>query len=51
MVVQEIRDAEQTAFPELVRQVNLESSDVYDFVESPRAGRTSSKEQYGFMFK
>ena len=52
-MIQEIRDKEQTAFPELVKEVNagLSPSEQYDFVQSPRTGRTSSKEQYGYIFK
>jgi len=51
LLVQEIRDSAQTAFPELVQKVNEESRYEYDFVVSPRTGRTSSKEQYGYIFR
>jgi len=51
LVVQEIRDVDMEAFPSLVDQVNAVSSDRYEFVQSPRTGRTSSKEQYGYIYK
>ena len=50
-MVQEIRDSEETAFPELVSRVNEVSSDEYLFVQSERTGRSSSKEQYGYIYK
>jgi len=44
--VQEIRDASQTAFPRLCSMlVN------YSCMQSSRAGRTSSQEQYGIIYK
>ena len=50
-MIQEIRDSAQTALPELVDKVNEVSSVRYDFVVSERTGRTSSKEQYGYIYK
>jgi len=50
-VVQEIRDVREIAFPSLVSHVNANSSDLYQFVLSPRTGRTRSKEQYGYIYK
>ncbi len=44
--VQEIRDASETAFPKLCAElVN------YTCITSSRAGRSSSKEQYGIIYK
>uniref|UniRef100_H2YIL1 Endonuclease/exonuclease/phosphatase domain-containing protein n=1 Tax=Ciona savignyi TaxID=51511 RepID=H2YIL1_CIOSA len=51
LMIQEIRDSAGTALPELVDDVNAVSSVPYDFVVSPRTGRTSSKEQYGYIFR
>jgi endonuclease/exonuclease/phosphatase family metal-dependent hydrolase len=49
VAVQEIRDQSQTALPLLVSYVN-ENSSQYDFVASERLGRTSSKEQYAYIY-
>jgi len=51
LMIQEIRDSAQTALPELVEKVNKASSHSYGFVVSPRTGRSSSKEQYGYIFR
>jgi len=51
LMIQEIRDKAQTALPELVADVNKVSSVHYGFVVSPRTGRSSSKEQYGYIFR
>ncbi len=44
--IQEIRDSEQTAFPKLCSMLQN-----YSCISSSRAGRTSSKEQYGIIYK
>jgi len=49
VAVQEIRDQSQTSLPLLVTYVN-ENSSQYDFVVSERLGRTSSKEQYAYIY-
>lgn len=49
VAIQEIRDKSQTALPELVDLVNSDGSQ-YDFVVSERLGRTSSKEQYAYIY-
>ncbi|MDA0525452.1 endonuclease/exonuclease/phosphatase family protein [Methanococcoides alaskense] len=49
VAIQEIRDKSQTALPELVDLVNSDGSR-YDFVVSERLGRTSSKEQYAYIY-
>jgi len=51
LMIQEIRDSAQTALPELVDNVNRASSVEYGFVVSPRTGRSSSKEQYGYIYR
>jgi hypothetical protein len=45
--IQEIRDSSDTAFPALCGLV----SDKYDCRASSRAGRSSSKEQYGVLYR
>jgi hypothetical protein len=49
VAVQEIRDASQTALPALVDIVNSEGSQ-YGYVVSERLGRTTSKEQYAYIY-
>ncbi len=50
VAIQEIRDKSQTALPSLVDVVNANSSTPYDYVVSERLGRTSSKEQYAYIY-
>ena len=49
VAVQEIRDSSQTALPALIKVVNSEG-DNYSYVISERLGRTSSKEQYAYIY-
>jgi deoxyribonuclease-1-like protein len=49
VAVQEIRDQSQTSFPLLITYVN-ENNSQYDFVVSERLGRTSSMEQYAYIY-
>lgn len=49
VAIQEIRDKSQTALPALVDTVNSGSSQ-YDYVVSERLGRTTSKEQYAYIY-
>lgn len=49
VAIQEIRDASQTAFPSLVNTVNSDGSQ-YAYVVGERLGRTSSKEQYAYIY-
>ena len=49
IAIQEIRDASQTALPSLVDLVNADGSQ-YDYVVSERLGRTTSKEQYAYIY-
>jgi len=51
VMIMEIRDSKETAFPQLVSQLNDETGDVYEYVTSKRSGRSSSKEQYGFIYR
>ncbi len=49
VAVQEIRDSSQTALPALIKVVNSEGAN-YSYVVSERLGRTSSKEQYAYIY-
>ncbi|MBE9593617.1 MAG: endonuclease/exonuclease/phosphatase family protein [Proteobacteria bacterium] len=49
VAIQEIRDIEQTALPKLVNLVNANGSQ-YEFIVGPRLGRSSSKEQYAYIY-
>ena len=50
IAIQEVRAVSQDVVPELVRQLNAGGQHHYDYVLGPRLGRTSSKEQYAFVF-
>ncbi len=50
IAVQEIRDASQTSLPALKDIVNSMGVPQYDYVVSERLGRTTSKEQYAYLF-
>ena len=49
VAIQEVRSKDDSILPEFVRHINADGSR-YDFVIGPRLGRTSSKEQYAFVF-
>ncbi|MDD3043407.1 MAG: endonuclease/exonuclease/phosphatase family protein [Methanosarcinaceae archaeon] len=49
IAIQEIRDKSQTALPELVELVNTDGVR-YSYIVSERLGRTSSKEQYAYIY-
>ncbi len=50
IAVQEIRDSSQTALPKLIDAVNSIGNPKYDYVVSERLGRTTSKEQYAYIY-
>lgn len=50
IAVQEIRDASETALPALRNAVNSIENSQYEYVVSDRLGRTTSKEQYAYIF-
>ena len=50
VAIQEIRDASQTTMPKLKNIVNNEQEHKYDFIISKRLGRTTSKEQYVYIY-
>jgi len=49
VAIQEIRDKSQTALPALVNITNSNGSQ-YEYIVGPREGRTSSKEQYAYIY-
>ena len=49
VAVQEVRSKDQSVVPRFVELINSDGSR-YDFVLGPRLGRSSSKEQYVFLF-
>lgn len=53
VLVQEIRDSSEEVIYDLIERVNSEQSESerYQLVVSDRLGRTSSKEQYAFVYK
>jgi deoxyribonuclease-1-like protein len=50
IAVEEIRDSSQTALPKLKETVNSVEGPQYDYVVSERLGRTTSKEQYAYLY-
>jgi deoxyribonuclease-1-like protein len=50
IAVQEIRDSSQAALPLLRDAVNSMGSSKYEYIVSARLGRTTSKEQYAYLF-
>jgi len=51
VLIQEIRDAGDTAIHDLLREVNSMGAGTWQMMLSTRLGRTSSKEQYAFFYK
>ncbi|MCA9155656.1 MAG: endonuclease/exonuclease/phosphatase family protein [Planctomycetales bacterium] len=49
VAIQELRAADQTLIPYFVQLINADGAR-YDYVVGPRLGRTSSKEQYVYLF-
>jgi endonuclease/exonuclease/phosphatase family metal-dependent hydrolase len=49
VAIQEVRAKSQDVLPEFVNLINANGGH-YDFVIGPRLGRTSSKEQYAFIY-
>jgi endonuclease/exonuclease/phosphatase family metal-dependent hydrolase len=50
VAIQEIRAQSQDIVPQLVAMLNADGKYQYDYVIGPRLGRTTSKEQYAFVF-
>lgn len=50
IALEEIRDSTQTALPKLLDAVNSAESPRYDYIVSERLGRTTSKEQYAYLY-
>ena len=49
VAIQEIRSADQSVVPDFVRQINADGSR-FNFIIGERLGRTSSKEQYAYLY-
>jgi deoxyribonuclease-1-like protein len=50
IAIQEVRAVSQDVVPQLVALLNADGAYRYDYALGPRLGRTSSKEQYAFVF-
>jgi len=50
IAIQEVRAVSQEVLPQLVAMLNADGKFHYDYALGPRLGRTSSKEQYAFVF-
>ncbi len=50
MAVEELRDDTETTLPSYLAQINSLPGPAYDATMSPRLGRTSSKENYAFIY-
>jgi endonuclease/exonuclease/phosphatase family metal-dependent hydrolase len=50
IAIQEVRAISQDIVPQLVALLNADGKSHYDYAVGPRLGRTSSKEQYAFLF-
>ncbi|CAH1270300.1 DNASE1L3 [Branchiostoma lanceolatum] len=51
LLIQEIRDVSGTAINSFLEQLNGRPGNNYSMVISPRLGRTTSKEQYAFLYR
>ena len=51
VLIQEIRDQSGDAILQLLKALNTVQEEPYLLILSERLGRTSSKEQYGFLYK
>jgi endonuclease/exonuclease/phosphatase family metal-dependent hydrolase len=50
VLIQEIRDATEQTIPNFIQQINQANGASYSFIESPRLGRTTSKEAYAYIY-
>ena len=50
VAIQEVRAKDQTVLQQFVEMINTGGMHHYDYVIGPRLGRTTSKEQYAFVF-
>jgi endonuclease/exonuclease/phosphatase family metal-dependent hydrolase len=50
IAIQEVRSTSQDILPQLVAMLNSDRKYQYDYAIGPRLGRSSSKEQYAFVF-
>jgi endonuclease/exonuclease/phosphatase family metal-dependent hydrolase len=50
IAIQEVRAVSQDILPQLIELLNADGKFQYDYAIGPRLGRSSSKEQYAFVF-
>jgi endonuclease/exonuclease/phosphatase family metal-dependent hydrolase len=50
VLIQEIRDATEQTIPNFIQQINQANGALYSYIESPRLGRTTSKEAYAYIY-
>ena len=50
VLIQEIRDATEQTIPNFIQQINQANGVLYSYIESPRLGRTTSKEAYAYIY-
>ena len=50
VLVQEIRDSSEQTAPYYLEKINEKPGSPYDYVRSPRLGRTTSKEAYAYFY-
>lgn len=51
IALQEVTDVKENAIKKLIAAINQESLNPYNFIVSPRVGRTKQKEQYALFFR
>ena len=50
VLIQEIRDASEETIPNFIEKINQIEGATYSFIQSPRLGRTTSKEAYAYLY-
>lgn len=50
VLIQEIRDASEQTIPNFIEKINQIEGATYSFIQSPRLGRTTSKEAYAYLY-
>ena len=50
VLIQEIRDATEQTIPNFIEKINQIEGATYSFIQSPRLGRTTSKEAYAYLY-
>ena len=50
VLIQEIRDVSEETIPNFIEKINQIEGATYSFIQSPRLGRTTSKEAYAYLY-